>query len=70
MSYETRDEQNKRDDEYSTLKRERANIETKVSNWMDKATSLHTDSPTQSDKDDIVTQRDAFILVLKTTLGL
>ena len=67
MSYELRDQQLKRDEEYQTLKSLKANIETQVGNWMDKATALHTDSPLQTDKDEIIAQRDAFVLALRTS---
>ncbi len=70
MSYEDRDAQAKRDVEYQNLKTQKANLETRVANWVDTATSLHTDSPLQTDKDEIVAQRDAFVLALRTTLGV
>jgi len=70
MSYEARDEQDKRDEEYQQLKRQKANLETQVANWVDKATALHADSPLQTDKDEILAQRAAFILALRTILGV
>ena len=70
MSYETRDEQDKRDVAYQRLKEAKASIELNVANWVDKATALHTDSPLQTDKDEILAQRDAFILALRTSLGV
>lgn len=70
MSYENRDEQKKRDEEYQNLKRTKESLQVQVANWVDKATSLHTDSPTQDDKDEILAQRAAFILSLRTTLGV
>lgn len=70
MSYENRDEQTKRDQEYQNLKNDKSRLETQVANWVDKATALHGDSPLQTDKDEILAQRDAFILSLRTTLGV
>ena len=70
MSYEARDEQEKRDKEYQLLKRDKESIQTAVANWVDKATALHLDSPLQTDKDEIIAQRDAFILSLRTSLGV
>ena len=70
MSYENRDAQAKRDIEYQQLKSTKANIETQVANWIDKATALHADSPLQTDKAEILAQRDAFVLALRTTLGV
>lgn len=70
MSYELRDQQDKRDAEYQRLKRDRVSIETQAANWIDLATSLHSDSPLQTDKDDIITLRYDMIATLKVTLGL
>ena len=70
MSYEARDQQAKRDDEYQALKNQKAQLEIKVANWVDKATALHGDSPLQADKDEIIAQRDSFVLALRTTLGV
>lgn len=70
MSYEARDQQTKRDQEYQQLKADKAALETRVANWVDKATSLHADSPTQADKDEIIGQRDSFVLALRTSLGV
>ena len=70
MSYETRDEQTKRDAEYQDLKNQKSRLETLVANWVDKATALHTDSPLQTDKTEIIAQRDAFVLALRTSLGV
>lgn len=70
MSYEERDSQKLRDDEYQKLKTRKANIEKLVANWVDKATALHSDSPILADKAEIVAQRDAFVLALRTSLGV
>ena len=70
MSYETRDQQTKRDQEYQDLKTQKTRLETLVGNWVDKATALHADSPLSTDKSEIVAQRDAFILALRNTLGV
>ena len=70
MSYEARDQQAKRDQEYQELKIKKASLETQVANWVDKATSLHSDSPLQTDKDEIISQRDAFVLALRLSLGV
>ena len=70
MSYEARDQQTKRDEEYQQLKRDKAQLEVRVANWVDKATALHADSPLASDKTEIIAQRDAFVLALRTTLGV
>lgn len=70
MSYENRDQQKLRDEEYQNLKRQKESLQVQVANWVDKALSLHADSLLQIDKDEIVAQRDAFILSLKSTLGL
>ena len=70
MSYETRDEQKKRDQEYQNLKKVRESLQIQVANWVDKAQSLRNDSPVQEDKDEIAAQRDGFVLNLRTTLGV
>jgi hypothetical protein len=70
MSYELRDQQEKRDQEYQSLKSRRTQIELLVSNWIDTATSLFDDSPLQTDKDDLLAQRTDMIAALKVTLGL
>lgn len=70
MSYENRDQQAKRDVEYQRLKARKADIELMVGNWVDLATSLHDDSPLQSDKDEILAHRAAFIAALRTKLGV
>ena len=70
MSYEERDRQQKRDQEYQNLKIQKKRIETQVGNWIDLATSLHGDSLLQTDKDEIIAQRDDFISVLRVKLGV
>jgi len=70
MSYEVRDQQKLRDQEYQKLKHNRQEIEIMVSNWMDLATSLHDDSPIQTDKDDILAQRADMIATLRVKLGV
>jgi hypothetical protein len=70
MSYEARDQQKLRDEEYQNLKRQKESLQVQVANWVDKATSLHTDSPTQEDKDEIIAQRNAFVAALQATLGV
>ena len=70
MSFELRDQQTKRDEEYQNLKVRKAYLEKQVSEWVDLATALHNDSPEQTDKNEIIAQRDAFVLALKTTLGV
>lgn len=70
MSYENRDQQKLRDEEYQLLKKQKESLQIQVANWVDKATSLHLDSPTAEDKAEIITQRDAFVLSLKNTLGV
>lgn len=70
MSYNARDEQKLRDEEYQSLKRQKATLETQVANWVDKGISLHADSPLQTDKDELVALRTSFIDALKLTLGV
>lgn len=70
MGYEIRDAQDKRDVEYQQLKATKKNLELQVANWVDKATALHTDSPTAEDKAEIIAQKDAFVLALRTSLGV
>lgn len=70
MSYEDRDQQKLRDEEYQELKRQKATLEAQVGNWVDKATALHGDSPTAEDKAEIIAQRDAFVAALRVTLGV
>ena len=70
MSFEARDVQLKRDNEYQELKKLRTRLEVEIANWMDKATVLHTDSPLQTDKDEIISQRDGFVVALSISLGI
>lgn len=70
MSYEQRDQQKLRDTEYQILKGQKESLQNQVSNWVDMATSLYDDSPLQEDKDEILAQRNAFVLSLRTTLGV
>ena len=70
MSYEAREAQTKRDQEYLNLKIRKKNIEDQAAAWVTLATELHGESPTQTDKDDILGQRASFISTLRTTLGV
>lgn len=70
MSYEARETQTKRDQEYLNLKIRKKNIEDQTAAWMALTTQLHADSPTQTDKDDLLAQRTDFIAQLKTSLGV
>jgi hypothetical protein len=70
MTYATRAPQTGRDDEYLALEKRKGELAAVVQAWMDRATALHTDSPAQAEKDDVVALRDAFVLQLRTVLGV
>jgi len=70
MSFEARNEEATRDQAYLEMKKRKARIEAEVSDFMSKATNLHNGSPLQSDKDEVIAQRDSFILTVRTSLGI
>jgi len=70
MSYEARDDQNKRDILYKELKSARDRIEAHTADWLSKAAVLMNNSPLQEDKDDIRAQVTGLKSALKATLGV
>lgn len=70
MSYEARRDEGLRDTQFGDLKNRTAGLNAQVQVWVDAATALHTDSPDQAEKDDVIALRDQFILDLRTTLGV
>lgn len=70
MSYNAREEQRLRDEVFGNLQNEKARLEVAIANWMDKGTALHSDSPLQTDKDEIVALRDALVAKIRVSLGV
>jgi len=68
--YEYRAGERIRDERYRQLKERNTKIVSLTSAWINEATNLHTESAVQEEKDDIIALRDAFILALRTELGV
>jgi len=70
MSYEDRIVQNENDDQYRTLKNSATAVGSRVENWMNGATTLHTATNDPAEKAEIVALRDALVANLRTILGV
>ncbi len=70
MIYEDRKAQTSRDQEYLNLQIRKITIQDQVSAWIAAATTLHTNSPLQTDKDDLLAMKAEMIANLSATLGV
>lgn len=70
MSYNLRRTERLRDDVFADLTNRIPGLKANVQVWMDAATALHTDSPAQAEKDDVIALRDQLVLDLRTILGV
>ena len=70
MSYEIRKEETTRDARFLDLETRTQRMVDQVSVWVADATNLHTDSPLQTEKDDVLAMRAQFIADLRAQLGI
>lgn len=68
--YEERKIEAARDERYANLEAQRTRIESLVSAWMADATQLHTDSPLQEEKANLIAMRNGMVAALRAILGV
>lgn len=70
MSYITRKIEAERDMRFVELQRKKLQAKSVVEAWMNDATALYGDSPTQTEKDEVLAERDTLVADLRAILGV